>query len=176
MAPPYDDPGAPDVTAGTDTSPGKLIGVSSPSAAPSVDAQELTVRLRQGALRLARRLRQESDNDFGQSLVSALATIDRHGPITLGELAEREHLAPPSITKLVTRLEADGLVRREVSPADGRVVQVTVTTAGATRLARGRERATAWLTQRLETLDPEHSEHLPEVVALLEALLAEEQR
>lgn len=150
--------------------------MSSRSAAPSIDAQELTVRLRQGTLRLARRLRQEADTDFGQSLVSALATIDRHGPITLGELAEREHLAPPSITKLVNRLEADGLVRREVSPDDGRVVQVTVTKAGAARLARARERATTWLTQRLDALGPEHAANLPEVVALLEALLAEEQR
>jgi len=152
--------------------------VSSAPPAPiaQTDAAELTVRLRQGTLRLARRLRQEADPDFGQSLVSALATIDRHGPLTLGELADREHLAPPSITKLVNRLESEGLVRRGPHPDDGRAVSVTVTKAGATRVARARDRATAWLREQVGTLTPEEAERLPDVVLVLEALLAGDAR
>jgi DNA-binding MarR family transcriptional regulator len=137
------------------------------------ETAELTVRLRQGTLRLARRLRQEADADFGQSLVSALATIDRYGPLTLGELAEREHLAPPSITKLVNRLESEGLVRRGPHPDDGRAVSVTVTRTGAARVARARDRATSWLSARIDDLPAEDATTLADVVKLLEALLAE---
>ncbi len=146
---------------------------SSTAPAQSEVTPELVARLRQGTLRLARRLRQEADPGFGQSLVSALATIDRHGPLTLGELAEHERLAPPSITKLVGRLEAEGLVRRSPHPDDGRAVSVAVTRAGAARLAQARRRTNAWLAERLGDLGLEDEARIEDAVELLEALLAE---
>ena len=102
-------------------------------------------RLRLSATRLARRLRQESGTDLTPSQLSALAAIDRHGPLTLGALAEVERVAPPSVTKAVTKLEAEGLVARRTDGADRRVAWVSLTPAGATRLARIRKRRSVWL-------------------------------
>ena len=67
-------------------------------------------RLRLSATRLARRLRQQADTGLSPSQLSALATIRTHGPLTLGALAEHERVAPPSVTKVVAKLEAAGWV------------------------------------------------------------------
>ena len=105
-------------------------------AADDSDALAMADRLRLSATRLARRLRQESGTDLTPSQLAALASIDRHGPLTLGTLAEVEQVAPPSITKVVAKLEAAELVVRRADDADRRVAWVSLTPAGATRLAR----------------------------------------
>jgi DNA-binding MarR family transcriptional regulator len=81
---------------------------------------EIAASLRLSTTRLARRLRQESDTGLSPSQLSALAVIENHGPLTLGALADHERIAPPSITKVVTKLEADGLVTRTPCPDDRR--------------------------------------------------------
>src|SRR6476469_2128287 len=101
-------------------------------------------RLRLGATPLARRLRQESGTDLTPSQLSALAAIERHGPLTLGALADVERVAPPSVTKVVTKLEAEGLVARRTDADDRRVAWVSVTPVGTTRLARIRKRRSLW--------------------------------
>jgi DNA-binding MarR family transcriptional regulator len=151
----------------------------SPSTAHSASASQITPetvsRLRQGTLRLARRLRQEADSGFGQSLVSALSTVYRHGPITLGELAEHERLTPPSITKLVGRLEDEGLIERATRPEDKRSVTVSVTPAGAERVEAARRRTTEWLALRVGSLTDDDRAKIDAATEVLEALLAEEQ-
>src|SRR5882724_8552771 len=92
----------------------------------SVAAPEIAARLRLNATRLARRLRQESGAGLSPSQQSALAVIANHGPLTLGALAEHERVAPPSITKVVTKLEADGFVTRAADPGDRRIARVAV--------------------------------------------------
>ena len=128
-------------------------------------------RLRLSATRLARRLRQESQTDLTPSQLSVLATIDRHGPLTLGALAEVERVAPPSVTKAVTKLEAEGLVAREVDAADRRVAWVSLTPAGATRLARIRKRRSLWLATRLAALDDMDRRKLAHALDVLDALV-----
>ena len=54
-------------------------------------------RLRMATMRLARLLRQHADPDHSQTLISALATVARCGPVTLGRLAERGVLVVPDI-------------------------------------------------------------------------------
>src|SRR5258708_19232014 len=99
----------------------------SPSPVPAtVATTEIAARLRLSATRLARRLRQESGAGLSPSQQSALAVIANHGPLTLGALAEHERVAPPSITKVVTKLEADGLVVRSPDPADPPVCPVPI--------------------------------------------------
>src|ERR671925_2284122 len=93
-------------------------------------APEIASRLRLSATRLARRLRQESGADLSPSQQSALAVIANYGPLTLGALAELERVAPPSITKVVSKLECDGLVIRTPDPADRRVCRVAVSPSG----------------------------------------------
>src|SRR5204863_10052986 len=91
---------------------------------PLADPTETAGRLRLSATRLARRLRQEADAGLTPSMLSALAVIDCEGPLTLGALADHERVAPPSVTKLVDRLEAEGLVVRSRDADDRRVTRV----------------------------------------------------
>src|SRR2546423_9942609 len=117
---------------------------TSPSAAPNpASATEIAARLRLSATRLARRLRQESSAGLSPSQQSALAVIANHGPLTLGALADHERVAPPSITKVVSKLECDGLVTRAADPDDRRVCRVAISPAGDALLEESRRRKTA---------------------------------
>jgi DNA-binding MarR family transcriptional regulator len=145
---------------------------SSPGAA-LVDA-ELAARLRLVVTRLARRLRGQAREGLSHSLLSALASIEIHGPITLGRLAERELVKPPSVTRMVAELEERGLVRREADQADRRVVRARLTAEGRRTLRRTRTRKTAYLAERLRTLDPADQHVLHEALPVLERLLEDE--
>jgi len=72
---------------------------------------------------MARRLRQEAGTDLGPSQVAALATVERHGPLSPSELADRERIKRPTATRIVSHLEAAGLVASGTSP-DERLVEV----------------------------------------------------
>ena len=132
---------------------------------------ELTTRLRTGIMRLARRLRHEgSQGDITPSQLAALATIDKRGPLTLGELAQHERVQPPSMTKIVGNLAEAGLVSRSPDPSDGRVALVAVTKAGRAHLAATRKRRDAWLDAHLSSLSPEEREALARAADVIERL------
>lgn len=137
---------------------------------------DLADRLRLAVTRLARRLRQQSGVGASPTQLSALATVERRGPITLGSLAEAERVKPPTMTAAVTRLVADGLLAREVDESDRRIVRVTITPAGRKLLARNRSRKTAELERRLRRLSPEDRRTLDRGVAVLDRLLEEDPR
>lgn len=139
-----------------------------------VDRAQLAGRLRLVVTRLNRRLRQQGETGLGASAHSALATVSRRGPVSLGELAGLEGVKPPSITTTVAALEAQGLVTRVADPADRRVSRVSVTPRGRLRLLRSRTRKTAYLASRLEALDERQLQVLEEAATILEAL--EEER
>ena len=67
-----------------------------------------------------------------------LATLDRLGPRSVGELASSEHVSQPAMTQLVDRLERDRLVERRHVVRDQRIVSVSITRAGRSLLARRR--------------------------------------
>src|SRR5215213_582766 len=136
----------------------------------SID-QELATRLRLALARSARRLRQEAGTDLSPSLSAALATVDRFGPLTPTELAARERVQRPTITRVVCRLEEAGLVSRAADPADGRSALITVSPAGRQVLAEIRTRKDAFLSERLEALGPEDRATLERAAALLEGML-----
>jgi len=121
---------------------------------PTTDATELAGQLRLSVTRLARILRHQDPQELSATLSSALATIHRSGPMTLGELAAREHVTPPTITRAVDKLELQGLVSRCADGRDGRIVRVEVTPAGRDRVDEIRSRRTAWLVERLHDLPP----------------------
>jgi len=136
----------------------------------SLAAPEIAARLRLSATRLARRLRQESGAGLSPSQQSALAVIFNHGPLTLGALADHERVAPPSITKVVSKLESDGFVIRTPDPADRRVCRVAISPEGAALLEESRRRKTAWLTARITDLDPEQQRRLADALDVLDEL------
>ena len=135
---------------------------------------ELAPRLRMAVMRLARRLRQQAEGEVTPTLLSALSTVERTGPLSLGELAAAERVQPPTVTRAVARLEELGLVRREADPADRRVSRVQVTPGGRRYVQRSRTRKDAYLAQRLRSLDPTEQALLAEALPLLERLVGDD--
>jgi DNA-binding MarR family transcriptional regulator len=144
---------------------------SGPPDTPSETREELAPRLRWTITRLARRLRQEAGTDLGPSQVAALATIERHGPLSPSELAEFERIKRPTATRILRHLEEADLVERVKDPEDGRGSIVSVTGAGRTHLKRLRERKTAYLASRLDNLGAEDRRTLERAAELLEGML-----
>jgi DNA-binding MarR family transcriptional regulator len=151
-----------------------MTAVPNAHATPAVDdTAAIAARLRLSATRLARQLRQETSAGLTPSQLSALATVERHGPLTLGALADHERVAPPSITKLVAKLEAADLVQRELDGKDRRVAWVSITSAGHRRLSTIRQRKNAWLAGRLAHLDDDQRRRVADALDALDELTAE---
>lgn len=132
---------------------------------------ELPARLRLAITRSARRLRQEADAGLSPSLTAALATVERHGPLSPSRLAELESIQRPTVTRLVTRLEEDGLISRTTDPDDRRMSHVEITRDGRALLKRLRSRKNAYLAQRLRRLDDEELATIERATEILERLL-----
>jgi DNA-binding MarR family transcriptional regulator len=130
-------------------------------------------RLRHGVNRLARLMRHQDDGDLGATATAALATVRKRGPLTLGELASFEQVSPPTMTKVVEKLESRGFVTRRIDPDDRRVARVNVTAAGTRYLERTRARRAAWLAARLDRLELQQLAQLAGTIELLEAVIGE---
>lgn len=145
------------------------------SSAPTTTL-DLAARLRLAVTRTARRLRQEANADVSPSLMAAMATVDRHGPLTPSELASIERIQRPTATRVAARLEEQGLVSRADDPTDGRVTLLTITDDGRALLKRSRSRKTAYLASRMEDLSPEDLAALQRAADVLERMLEEPHR
>jgi DNA-binding MarR family transcriptional regulator len=139
-----------------------------PRTAPPTDVRPLASQLRVSLARLARRLRSECDPVVTQTQLSGLATIDRHGPMTAGALAEHEHIRRPTATRLIASLVERGLVERVPDPLDGRVAWLRLTPEGARHLQGIRRRKDRFLSERLTRLDPEELATLARAAVILD--------
>ena len=124
-------------------------------------------------MRLARRLRQQAEPGLSPSLLSALATIERRQPITLGELSQAERVQPPTMTKIAARLEEMRLVTRTADERDKRIMRLTLTPEGVRFISRNRSRKNAYLARRLRTLEAGDIATLKAAVEVIEKLLDE---
>jgi DNA-binding MarR family transcriptional regulator len=140
----------------------------------TIPTLDLAVRLRLAITRTSRRLRQEAGPGLSPSLTAALASVDRHGPLTPSELAKRERVQRPTATRLVARLEELGLLQRAADPLDRRSSLLSVTQEGSALLKQMRERKTAYLAHRIEGLDHEERAALDRAAAILERLLEDD--
>jgi DNA-binding MarR family transcriptional regulator len=132
---------------------------------------ETADRLHSAAIHLLRRLRREDDaSGLAAPKLSALSVIVHAGPITFGALAAAEQVRPPTMTRIVAALEADGLVKREADALDGRVAHVRATARGARVLEQGRARRVAALSKALRELTPAERATLDQAVAIMERL------
>src|SRR5829696_7306902 len=132
---------------------------------------DLASRLRLDISRMARRLRQEAGAELSPSQTAALATIERHGPLTPSELAGRERVQRPTVTRVLARLEEAGLVDRAADPQDRRSCLVSISGAGSELLQALRDRKDAFLAQRIDALEPADREALDRAAATLEPML-----
>jgi DNA-binding MarR family transcriptional regulator len=139
----------------------------------SPPVNQLAADLRLAVTRLARRLRQQAGAGLSPSQLSALATVEHRGPMTLGELALAEGVQPPTVTAAVSRLSDAGLVARTVHARDRRVSMVAVTSAGLELLRRSRRAKEAFLARGLAAMDEPDRRALARAAELLEGMLAE---
>jgi DNA-binding MarR family transcriptional regulator len=137
---------------------------------------ELAARLRLVIARTARRLRQEAGAELSPSQTAALATIERHGPLTPSMLAELEWVQRPTATRIVSRLTDQALVKHTTDPADGRSFTVAVTPKGLALLGKHRTRKNAYLARRLRPLDGADLATLERAAEILERVLEGERR
>src|SRR3954468_14421913 len=118
---------------------------------PDTEIAALSSGLRMSVMRLARRLRNQRSAalDVPLAQLTALATLDRSGPMSPGELAECEHVSAPTMTRALAALVEAGFVDRAPHPTDGRQQVVSVTAKAHELLETDRRRRDAWLAQRL---------------------------
>jgi DNA-binding MarR family transcriptional regulator len=134
---------------------------------------ERAAHLRTAIVRTARRLRQEAaaeTSGLTPTSTAALATIERHGPLTPSEIAAIERVKRPTITRTLRCLEREGLIDRAPDPQDGRSALVSVNAAGRERLRRLRGRKNAYLARRMRDLTAEEVETLERAAEILERM------
>lgn len=137
------------------------------------DTAELAARFRQALTPLVRQLRTQVPDGMTPSLMSALATVAREGPIALGDLAAVEKVTPPMATKLANGLEERGLVERLPCPDDRRVVRLVLAPAGRALLDRSHRERNAWLATRFADLTDDEREAVAAAVGVIERLSRE---
>jgi DNA-binding MarR family transcriptional regulator len=149
--------------------------------AETTDTQltDSAARLRMAIVRTARRLRQEAASEatgLTPTSTAALATIERHGPLTPSELAELERVRRPTVTRTLGCLDRERLIERMPDPADGRSTLISVNAAGREQLRRLRGRKNAYLARRMRDLPAAEVEALDRAATILERMLEEESR
>jgi len=142
-----------------------------PTSVHTAIEPDLATRLRLAVTRTARRLRQEAGTDLTPSLSAALATVERHGPLSPSELAGIEAVRRPTATRIVAKLAGAGLVDRAGDPSDGRVSLVSINAAGSALLHEMRMRKNAYLARRLRELPADDIAALERAADILERLL-----
>ncbi len=136
-----------------------------------MQASDVADRLHSAAIHLLRWVRREdAASGLTAPRLSALSVIVFGGPLTLGALASAEGVRPPTITRVVDALEADGLVRRAADPADARVTRVSGTVKGQRVLTAGRARRVAALATRLASLPAADRATLARAAELIEQI------
>ena len=134
-----------------------------------LDPQDIT-RLRVAIGRLHRRLAQRASGELTFAQISALVMVEKYGPIRQGELAAREKVAAPSMTRTVSGLIEAGLVEKIPDPDDGRSCHIVVTPAARALLDKIRTERAAILTERAARLSAEQYETLVAALPVLERL------
>jgi DNA-binding MarR family transcriptional regulator len=123
---------------------------------PGVTVPELATMLRPLLLRVTRNLRsQRVDGSVTLAELAALHTVRKDGPMTARELADREGVRPPTMSKVLAKLEGLKLITREPHPTDKRQFLLVVTEAGADFVEAENRSRTAWLSKQLSSLTQE---------------------
>ena len=132
------------------------------------DSAELADKLHSAAIHLLRKLRREDESSgLNAPRLSALSVIVFGGPLSLGDLATAEQVRPPTMTRIVDALEAQGLVTRHRDETDGRSIRLAATPAGKALLMKGRKRRVDALARQIAQLDGVQREKLQAATEIL---------
>jgi len=137
------------------------------------DAEALADHLHSAAIHLLRQLRKEDDaSGLSAPRLSALSVVVFGGPLTLGELARAEQVKPPTMTRIVTGLEREGLVKRKGDPHDRRLTHIEATSKGQKVLTAGRARRVKKLATAVGRMEKKQLAELRRGVQLLRDVVA----
>ncbi|MBW0090871.1 MarR family transcriptional regulator [Pseudonocardia sp. KRD-184] len=136
---------------------------------------ELAAHLRLAVGRLHRRIRIDGRESIPPLQLSALVTVETAGPLRLSELARREAVTAPTMSRVLSALDEQGLVVRAPDPQDARGVLITLSALGATKLNEVRTTRTALVARRLARLDGAQRSALAAALPALEALLVDDE-
>jgi len=143
----------------------------SPATEAPLDDAAAVSALRSAVMRLSRRLKhQRVDESLSPTEMSVLGTLAGCGSATPGELARKEHVQPPSMTRIVALLEAKGLVRLEPHQEDRRQKVVSPTERAEVMLEESRRKRNAWLSELVGQLSEDEWETLRAAAPVLEKL------
>jgi DNA-binding MarR family transcriptional regulator len=132
------------------------------------DSEALADQLHSAAIHLLRQLRKEDDaSGLSAPRLSALSVVVFGGPLTLGELARAEQVKPPTMTRIVTGLEREGLVKRKGDSHDRRLTHIEATPKGQKVLAAGRTRRVRKLATAVSRMEKKELAELWRGVQLL---------
>lgn len=136
------------------------------------DMRQAVPRLRTAVMRLSRRLRQERpDDQLTPSQLAVLGNLSLHGALTPGELADMEHVRPPTMSRIITALEHDHWISRQSHPTDGRQQLIALTDKARDWIGTYREARDSWLRERLGTLTEQERQTVLAAVPLLERIV-----
>lgn len=149
------------------------MSTSALGAPPAAGTPDLPARLRLAVGRLNRRIRIGSGAVLPPLQTSVLATLVDHEPLRLSELARREAVTPPTMSRVLAALDDAGLLVRTPDPQDARSALIHLSDAGRDAIERIRTERTAQLAERLERLDADQRAALEAALPALEALVEE---
>jgi DNA-binding MarR family transcriptional regulator len=137
------------------------------------DAEDLADQLHSAAIHLLRQLRKEDDaSGISAPRLSALSVVVFGGPLTLGDLARAEQVKPPTMTRIVTGLEKDGLVKRKSDSRDRRLTHIVATPKGQKVLFAGRARRVERLAGAVGRLKSKELAELRRGIQLVKEIVA----
>lgn len=150
---------------------GRVIVRYAKDVSETADERSLASRLRLAVVRLNRRLRaQRASDDVSLTQISALSTLYKCGAMTPGQLALREGVQPPSMTRVIAALENLSYVERRPHPTDGRQAIVELTPTGVDYVRAMISRREAWLDRRLAELSDHQRRVLCEAAEIIEGM------
>jgi DNA-binding MarR family transcriptional regulator len=144
-------------------------------AARSGADPSLNARLRLVVGRLNRRVRIDGHESIPPLQLSTLVTVEQHSPLRLSELARREAVTAPTMSRVLAALDEHGLVQRSTDPQDARSVLITLSAEGRRRLEEVRSHRNALIARRLLRLDDAQRATLVSAMPALEALLVDDE-
>ena len=135
--------------------------------------EELADRLHSTAIHLLRQVRiQDAATGLAPARLSALSVLVFGGAMSLNELARAEQVRPPTMSRIVDALEAEGLVRRTVNEQDRRAVVLEATEKGTAILWQGRKRRVKFLAKHLSRLSEEERKKIEDAIKAIQKAMS----
>ena len=135
--------------------------------------EELADHLHSTAIHLLRQVRvQDAATGIAPARLSALSVLVFGGTMSLNQLAQAEQVRPPTMSRIVDALEAEGLVRRTVDEHDRRAVVIEATEKGTAILWQGRKRRVRFLTRHLSRLSEDERKKIEDAINAIRKAMA----